>query len=161
MKKLMFLTALFAAPFARTYAQEAQLSPLLTSYYNIKDALVSSNAANAAGSAADFVKAAKAADMKAMSPAAHTAYMKLQEQLLSDANNISATKDIARQREYFKTLSDNIYQLAKEVKLSATPVYQEYCPMKKASWLSSASGIKNPYYGAQMLTCGKVTDTIK
>jgi hypothetical protein len=28
-------------------------------------------------------------------------------------------------------------------------------------WLSSEAVIKNPYYGKAMLTCGKVTETIK
>jgi hypothetical protein len=51
--------------------------------------------------------------------------------------------------------------LAKAVKLSVQPVYQDYCPMKKAYWLSSEAAIKNPYYGSQMLSCGKINDTIK
>jgi len=32
--------------------------------------------------------------------------------------------------------------------------------MKKAVWLSNEKAIKNPYYGSQMLTCGKVVETI-
>ncbi|WP_212005038.1 DUF3347 domain-containing protein [Chitinophaga sp. HK235] len=162
MKKLILLASMFTALFQfKSEAQDKQLSPLLTDYYNIKDALVSGNTAGAATAATTFVQAAKGADMKAMSPAAHTAYMALQEKLITDASNISGSKDLAKQREYFKTLSDNIYQLAKDVKLSAQPVYQDYCPMKKAYWLSSSTAIKNPYYGNQMLTCGKINDTIK
>jgi len=33
--------------------------------------------------------------------------------------------------------------------------------MKKSSWLSNDTSIKNPYYGSSMLTCGKVTGTLK
>ena len=162
MKKLILITAMFTALFSfRSTAQEAQLSPLLTNYYSIKDALVSSNATGAATAATAFVQAAKTADMKSMSAPAHTAFMALQEKLIADAGNISASKDINKQRESFKTLSENIYQLAKSAKLSAQPVYQDYCPMKKAYWLSGSTAIKNPYYGNQMLTCGKVSDTIK
>jgi hypothetical protein len=51
--------------------------------------------------------------------------------------------------------------MAKGVKLSSEPIYQQYCPMKKAAWLSNESAVKNPYYGSSMLTCGNVTDTIK
>jgi hypothetical protein len=51
--------------------------------------------------------------------------------------------------------------LAKAVKLSSDPIYEAYCPMKKASWLSSEKVIKNPYYGSAMLTCGSVRDTLK
>jgi hypothetical protein len=32
---------------------------------------------------------------------------------------------------------------------------------KGANWLSLDINIKNPYYGNQMLTCGKVVDTIQ
>ena len=28
-------------------------------------------------------------------------------------------------------------------------------------WLSEEQAIKNPYYGSSMLTCGKITETIK
>jgi hypothetical protein len=50
--------------------------------------------------------------------------------------------------------------LAKSVKLTTEPIYQAYCPMKKANWLSNDKAIKNPYYGSAMLTCGKVVETI-
>ena len=51
--------------------------------------------------------------------------------------------------------------VAKAVKLTGDPIYQAYCPMKKAYWLSSQKDIKNPYFGNAMLTCGEVTETIQ
>jgi hypothetical protein len=89
------------------------------------------------------------------------AFKPLQEKLSFDAEHISATKEIDHQRDHFQSFSDNFYKLAKAVKLSEQPVFQAYCPMKKAYWLSSDAAIKNPYYGKQMLTCGKVSDTLK
>ena len=80
--------------------------------------------------------------------------------LLKDATHISESKDIKHQREHFAPFSDNMIALAKTVKLSTAPVYQQYCPMKKASWLSNQQGIKNPYYGSAMLTCGSVKATL-
>ena len=50
--------------------------------------------------------------------------------------------------------------LAKKVKLSLAPVYQEYCPIQKASWLSNNKAIKNPNYGIAMITCGSVQATL-
>jgi len=32
---------------------------------------------------------------------------------------------------------------------------------KGANWLSTENGVKNPYYGSQMLNCGKTIETIK
>jgi hypothetical protein len=31
---------------------------------------------------------------------------------------------------------------------------------KGAFWISKEKGVKNPYYGKSMLTCGKVTETL-
>ena len=46
-----------------------------------------------------------------------------------------------------------------------TPVYFQHCPMANdgqgADWLSKESGIKNPYFGSMMLTCGKTVETLK
>ncbi|WP_343304131.1 DUF3347 domain-containing protein [Chitinophaga niabensis] len=153
-------TFLLAALLFSTKA-DAQLSNLLTSYYNIKNALVSSNGNTAAAQADEFVKALKAIDKKSLSEADRKAFEPLQEKLTFDAEHIAETKDISHQRDHFQSFSENFYKLAKAVKLSDKPIYQSYCPMKKAYWLSSEAAIKNPYYGSQMLTCGKVSDTIK
>jgi hypothetical protein len=44
-------------------------------------------------------------------------------------------------------------------------IYYQNCPMynkgKGANWLSKDNAIKNPYYGKEMLTCGKTIETIK
>ncbi|WP_143305766.1 DUF3347 domain-containing protein [Chitinophaga vietnamensis] len=164
MKKIFLAAAFIFGAFAQnSIAQDrtSKLAPALTLYMDVKDALVGSNANNAATKAADFAKTAAAIDAGTLSPEEQKAFAPLQQQLIADAKSIAAAKDIAQQREYFKTFSDHFYTLAKGVKLSAAPVYQEYCPMKKAYWLSNSATIKNPYFGNQMLSCGKVSDTIK
>ena len=87
-------------------------------------------------------------------------WMKVYKDLTVDAKNISETQDIKKQRELFKSLSKNTYELIKVSKFTE-PVYYQYCPMQDANWLSKESNIKNPYYGSQMLTCGKTVETIK
>jgi hypothetical protein len=51
----------------------------------------------------------------------------------------------------------------KIVKSTATTYYQR-CPMANAGngayWMSQESEIKNPYYGAQMISCGKTIETL-
>lgn len=157
MKKIFLLCAFIATVFIQqTFAQDStktQSSTLLTSYYALKDALVSSNPSAAATSAGDFVKAADALDKGMVTPESRST-------LVSDATAISQTKDLKLQREKFATLSANLVELAKTVKLTTEPVYQQYCPMKKASWLSNDKAIKNPYYGSAMLTCGSVKATL-
>jgi Protein of unknown function (DUF3347) len=156
MKKIFLLATFTAVSFVQqSIAQDSvntQPSPLLTSYYAIKDALVGSNANAAAASAGEFVKAINSLDQNLLKE-------ETRGSLLKDAVAISQTNDLILQRETFATLSVNMFSLAKRVKLSAEPVYQQYCPMKKASWLSNNKDIKNPYYGSAMLTCGSVKET--
>jgi hypothetical protein len=158
MKKIFFLVAFIATAFiqksfAQDSTQQYQLSQLLSQYYNIKDALVTGNGTEAAAKAEEFIKTANSIDYKLISEGNINA-------LLKDATPISETKDIKMQREHFANLSNNMVTLAKALKLTTQPIYQAYCPMKKASWLSSDKAIKNPYYGNAMLTCGKVVEVI-
>ena len=152
----MFATAFVQNSFAQdsTTQTQSQLSQLLASYFNIKDALVAGNANSASSGAEQFVKTANGIDYKVISEGNINA-------LLKDAGKISDTKDIKQQRELFTNFSTNMFTLAKAVKLTTQPVYEAYCPMKKAYWLSSDKAIKNPYFGSAMLTCGKVVETLQ
>lgn len=143
-----------SVPVFREDSAATQNSPLLTSYYNLKEALVKSNSNAATESAKVLVKAVEKIDKEKVKAESRNA-------LLADAGAIAQSKDLKVQREKFATLSVNMFALAKTLKLSAEPIYQQYCPMKKAYWLSSEAAIKNPYYGNQMLSCGKLTETLK
>jgi hypothetical protein len=158
MNKILLLIALTATlPIHNSFAQDStntSLPQLLTLYYNLKDALVAGNADVAASKAEAFLKTANGIDYKTISEGNINV-------LVKDAGKISQTKDLKKQREYFANFSTNMAILAKAVKLSDQPVYQAYCPMKKAYWLTSEKTIKNPYYGSSMLTCGEITETIR
>jgi hypothetical protein len=99
-------------------------------------------------------------DMKSLPPKDHQAFTALQDKLAFDARHMSESNAISHQREHFTSLSANLFALAKQARLSRQPIYEDYCPMKKAYWLSGDTAIKNPYFGSSMLTCGKVTTTI-
>ena len=156
--KFFFLTIFF---FIQIIARPADLSPILGNYYQLKDALVSGDPTAAAIAAGELLKAINAVDMKSMTTTDHLAFMALEDKLAFDARHISESKDINHQREHFQSLSANLFKLATKVKLSSQPIYEEYCPMKKAYWLSGDTAIRNPYFGSSMPTCGKVTATLK
>jgi hypothetical protein len=166
MKKFLLATAIFAISFAQAgFAQDAKpaspLPQLFSLYLDIKNALVSGDVTAAATKATEFLTVSKAIDIKVLSKDEHNAFMPLQDKLATDVKLIADSKNLEKQRSSFAYLSNNIYTLAKAVKLSETPVYQAYCPMKKMYWLSSETAIKNPFYGKSMLTCGKITDIIQ
>ena len=57
-----------------------------------------------------------------------------------------------------------MFEVMKVIK-PAYLVYYDHCPMyndgKGGDWISKESSIKNPFYGSQMLTCGKIVETLK
>ena len=134
-------------------SSQQQLTQLLSSYYNIKNALVTGDASSAASNADLFLKIANTIDFKVISEGNV-------QILLKDAGKISSTKDLEKQREHFADLSSNMATVAKSLKLDNQPIYLQYCPMKNAAWLSSEKQIRNPYYGSGMLTCGEVTEAL-
>lgn len=141
-----------------------QLNVVFDSYFTLKDALVKTDGNQASVKARELKTAIDAVKIDKLAMDVHTVWMKLVNGLTEDAEHINETKDIAQQRDHFMSLSKNMYELIKVAKTS-TPVYHQFCPMandgKGANWLSKEAGIKNPYYGAQMLTCGKTLETIK
>ena len=69
---------------------------------------------------------------------------------------------IHNQREHFIMLSNSINDLIITFG-SKQKLYQDFCPMandgKGAIWISEVKEIKNPYYGAEMLSCGSLKKT--
>lgn len=158
MKKITVILIAFSIGFIqKTFAQDAiqsSTSLLLDSYYGIKNSLVKGNAQAASDSAEEFIRILNGIDYKVISEGNVNI-------LLKDATVISESKDISEQRKVFENFSNNMTELAKVIDLSDDTIYQMYCPMKDAYWLSDEKEIKNPYFGNTMLTCGKVVDTIE
>ena len=140
---------------------QKQIGATLTKYYSLKNALVASNAEIASQRADEFGKLLEAVDTTKMTDAQKTLFGKLEKLLSLDARHIKNNKEIEHQRQHFIQLSNNMYALVFKFKANETEAYLQYCPMKKASWLSNSKDIKNPYYGNEMLDCGSVKATLK
>ena len=149
---------------AETVQEVNQLKAVSDNYFALKDALVKSDGQLVSTIAKDLLSNITAVKMDKLSTEAHTVWMKVIKDLTFDAGHIEETKDVGHQRDHFTTLSKNMYSLVKVSKQEA-PIYYQNCPMynegKGTNWLSRENSIKNPYYGSQMLTCGKTVETIK
>ena len=141
-----------------------QLKAVFDSYFMVKDALVNTDASVASTKSKDLLSKLKAVQMDKLAMDVHMVWMKVMKDLTSDSKAISETQDVKKQRVQFMSLSKNMHDLLLVAKFD-TPVYYQFCPManggKGANWLSKENAVKNPYYGAQMMTCGKVVETIK
>ncbi len=146
MKYIIFAMALLLIGIS-AFAQNT--SELLNNYISVKNALVES-------------------DSKAASKAINTFYqsIKIEENLPRKAELLKATEkmqkagdNIEKERAAFKDVSTIMWDLVKDAENVNEPVYYQYCPMKKAYWLSKEKEIENPYYGSAMLSCGKIVET--
>ena len=95
-----------------------------------------------------------AAHAKAIETAA-TAMGKDATGIVEGAKKLSAAKDIAAARTAFGEMSAALVSYAEKTKSTfGAGVRVAYCPMADKPWLQKDKDIKNPYYGAAMLTCG-------
>lgn len=142
----------------------SSINKVLNAYIQLKDALVKSDGTSSSSASKTLLTSIQEVNMNELNTETHTQWMKVVNELKEDAEHINETKEITHQRDYFMSLSTNLYSVIKVSKLG-TPVFYEFCPMankgKGANWLSLENKIKNPYYGNQMLTCGKVVETIQ
>jgi copper chaperone CopZ len=140
------------------------LTDVFDNYFAVKDALVKTDENVASDKAQKLLLHLNAIKVEQLSTNEKAVWTNVEKGLKDDVQKIADTKDISLQRAHFITLSKNIFELAKVSKHN-TPTYLQHCPMandgKGADWLSKENVIKNPYYGAQMLSCGKIVQTIK
>lgn len=83
--------------------------------------------------------------------------------MASHAAKITGAATLKEKREAFSELSNELIVLVKESGMKSGELYVDYCPMALNDaggyWLSSEKGIKNPYFGDSMLTCGETKET--
>jgi len=126
-----------------------QLKSILSSYFNVKDALVNTDA-----------KEAKSALAKLLESVGSEF-----EQIKSLSKEMHDKEDVEEIRSDFDDLSQHVYVLVKENADSKDQtIYKQFCPMafnnEGAFWLSSEKEIRNPYFGDKMLKCGKVQEEL-
>lgn len=157
--KIFVSGALWVLLSATLYAHGVTVKEVVTEYMKVKNALVDGNAKAAALAAGGFVATVNNVNHV---PEVFTAekWDATKKALLEHAKVIELTNEIEKQRVAFAHLSLALWPVVKVAEYESTVFYQ-YCPMKKAHWLSTNSKIENPYYGQSMLTCGKTTERTK
>jgi protein SCO1 len=126
----------------------ADVAPMIPPYLAIQQAL----SADSMQGIADSARAIAARIPRVNTPA---------EFVLAPAIVLQRTADLASARVAFGKLSHALLALVRE---SRTPLGEAvkvaYCPMARKYWLQKGDAIRNPYYGAQMLECGRIVEAI-
>ena len=129
--------------------QQKTMESVVNEYLFIKDALVASDAESAQASAVTLLSVVDATKMP-------TVQQKTKE--------MAAVTDLDSLRARFDSLSVALYEEVKQHPDTSQTLYKQYCPMafdnRGAFWLSDEKEIKNPYFGDEMLTCGRVEEEI-
>ncbi|MBD0776882.1 DUF3347 domain-containing protein [Maribacter sp. ANRC-HE7] len=129
---------------------------VLDDYFSLKDALVADDNAKGTELGATLAKSFGNLDISKYTDTQIADLKDIIEDAVEHAEHISES-DIAHQREHFKILSKDVTDM---VAITGTEItlYEQFCPMYDggSSWLSMDKEVRNPYYGSQMLKCGKV-----
>lgn len=136
--------------------QDANAETVLNEYFGLKDALVDDDNSKAKEYGNALAMSLKSFDISSYSDSEESELKELVEDAMEQAERIGES-DIKQQREHFKTLSKKVTDM---VAITGTDqkLYEQFCPMYDGgtAWLSNKEEIRNPYYGSQMLKCGKV-----
>ena len=142
----------------------SQLSILLNKYFELKNELVNSDAKKSVIKANELITLINNIKDDQLSASQKEVWNKTEKELAIRVTKFAASPNIDHQRKLFSDISENMIPIA-EANESITPVYLQRCAMyndgEGAQWLSKDNAIKNPYYGTQMLTCGKTVKIIK
>lgn len=144
-----------------------RLMTMLQDYYELKDALVATEAGQADIAASKLsVKAdsliayLRADSMKGPMLIPHLDTIQAQVKIMTSMMDEGCEK----KRINFDAISGTFYTMLKKAELKNANIYHQYCPMafndKGAYWMSDMEEIKNPYFGSKMLECGEVADVL-
>lgn len=142
-----------------------QLHDVFVASLQLKDALILSDAAKATESVSQIRVALSKVDLALLKDEALMDWMGSLKILNENLERIEKATDLAIQRQAFSSFSNALYKSLKEFGAGGITVYYVQCPMANnntgAHWLSDTKEIRNPYLGSEMLSCGKVKETIQ
>lgn len=143
----------------------SSIKEIVDHYLHIKNALSNDDAAEAASGAKAMENAIEKLDKSLLTAEQKKAYDANEAEMKEHAEHIAKNGDnIKHQRSHFVMMSEVVYDLVKNFG-AGRPVYHDHCPMARdnqgAMWLSEVKEIKNPYFGSEMLKCGRVEEVIQ
>ena len=159
-KKFTLSIFVFSLFMLSVKAQEvnASINSVIDSYISLKNTLVTGDGNAAELKAKALLAAVNAVPKNSMNSKQLALWDKYEAKLQFDSRHISEVNKLAHQREHFASLSNNLYEVVKGLKLNRTVLYREFCRMNKQYYLSEARGGKDPYMG--MALCSKVVETL-
>lgn len=137
---------------------QADLAAVWERYLAIQKELAADQFSKAKEAVTSMESAVAAVDSPSLTGRAEEAWDSAKAQLSEAIGRLDQAQDIDAMRAAFKPLSERVGALAKTFGFGeAGPIYELHCPMafsgQGAVWYQSDEQVRNPYYGAAMLTC--------
>jgi hypothetical protein len=130
--------------------EDQKLQQIYAAYIALKDELVATKFDGAKNAASTLAK-----ELKGFEGCENAARI---------TSKIADAGDIKAQRAAFTDLNVELIPVFKHTTLTAGTIYVQHCPMANngdgGDWLASESKIQNPYYGDEMMECGRVAEEI-
>jgi hypothetical protein len=164
-------------PLAQSKNSDAFNKPFndfLNGYFDLKNALVNWDSAQAGATAKNLISLASKVpydSLKADTTIILTA-KNFSDNVVAEAQGLQQDPSLLEKRHSFYTLSENLYNLLRTVHYDQQIIYHDKCPMAfgdsdEGWWVSNTREIVNPYFGNKhpkyhsgMVTCGSVEDSV-
>lgn len=145
-------------------ASRTSLGPIVTAYLNAQEALAGDDLDRAKRAIAQLITTAEALE-PLKPPPAQDAWQTIARTLLLHARVFAGTGSLDKARRAFEVVTAQIGAVLRTFgNPTQAPVRLAYCPMafnnRGAEWFQRDATIQNAYFGASMLQCGEVRDTI-
>jgi len=142
-----------------------QFGKVADAYLQIRRSLSGDDATAAVKFAADGLDALSKVDMELLKGDDHMDWMDHLGELKKTFEAVSSSKDIETVRKEFALLSEQMLAALERFGNPASRLVRFHCPMalnnRGGDWLQKEGPTENPYFGAAMLRCGDVVDTLE
>jgi membrane fusion protein, copper/silver efflux system len=152
-------------PFRATSAFRVQLGRLVHANFDLVKALAADDLQSASQAARKADEMLNQIEQNKLSNDRERQQWNLLAKTLHDSLlPVIKADDLPSQRRHFESFSDALTEAIRAFGVEQTgAVYRAVCPMvqgRKGYWLQPQRDITNPYFGAAMLTCGDIDETL-
>ncbi|MEQ9453764.1 MAG: efflux RND transporter periplasmic adaptor subunit [Phycisphaeraceae bacterium] len=150
------------APKASGLSESENLMPVYNAYFTLQQALASDDLQAAQEARTQLRASAEALDEKIRSETDQNLDLHILKPLIESRSADS----LESLRDEFEPISDAVIRLESRLGHTGSATwYRAHCPMafdnRGADWLQRDPTISNPYFGAMMLGCGEIRETLE
>lgn len=144
---------------------QVTLGALVRSQFELVEALAGDDPATAREAALAVDEALHGVDAELLEGAeARRGWNRLAQTMHDALGEVGRSAGLEAQRRHFESFSDALTEAVQDFGIAdAGPVYRAMCPMVQGRvgyWLQQDQQVANPYFGASMLRCGEIIETL-